>query len=271
MQWIFCKELLKHPYNLTKRQIWAFVEDGRLIPHDGRSRRVFPTIEQEQKGGHVRDLQETRDFLNDWLASSDEVTDFLDVLQQNEIGRSMGAETFIVHEDFMVKRARRESELADVNIQIGNLESDLDPSKAWKNLNVSPGRQNELWDDVISQSAFAASEVEKLSVAESATEAQCPFPVKEEIGFRPPANKKKRQDQKDREAVENWAQDYFKQFKEKPDAAPELIDVVKIAQEQLDAAKGWDERTLVDWIRPFHLRYTPGKPGRKKGCKKVKR
>jgi hypothetical protein len=132
----------------------------------------------------------------------------------------------------------------------------------WKLEELLPNNLNELLS-----SFYDVSEVNKLfKQIESTT-------TKQKIGFDTGVvtDKSKRQDQKDREAVEAWAWEYFQQFKQAPDTVPTLIDVVKIAQEELEAARSYDERTLQDWIRPFHPQYTPGKPGRKKGRKKSKK
>jgi len=75
---------------------------------------------------------------------------------------------------------------------------------------------------------------------------------------------RKRQDQKDREAVEAWAREYFLQFQKTQEAIPKLARIVELAQERADAAKSYSPRCIQDWIRPLHPRYTPGKPGHKK-------
>jgi hypothetical protein len=283
--WIQGRDLSKRYRELSENELFEWCKAGRLQPFrkagleqlggwDHKSprgwRRVFPPGEANQK---YSQLCGAYYVLLGWIKSARRSENEHIQAYQDSFARSLkesgrvielpGIEQlkyvhFRFRQDGAAKIFRLFSEIEEIT-------RDLDPGKVWGNPRL-------VFSDVLNllmDSFFRSEDIDRLL---SSSMPEHTMPERERIGFKSglSTDKKKRQDQRDREAVEAWAREYFQPFQQTPDAAPKLIDVVRIAQAQLEAAKGWDERTLLDWIRTFHPRYTARKPGRKKGSKKAK-
>lgn len=182
MQWISSKDFLTER-KFTKSQTWAHIENGRLIPYDRDGRRVFPT--EELRRFYYRDLVSLRERqadLNDWLAHSNAETDLIDVEHQNRITSFSGV--VIAHEEYAVKRARHEQTVAETNQQIREWEAETDRANAWKNHDLTPAQQEELFGKFF----FSMDDVNGLSAA---TEKNEPEPVAEAQEQKPAKRLKK--------------------------------------------------------------------------------
>ena len=240
MKWIQGKKLLEPPYSKSHQEIFQLVENGALVPyekapptfyatheHNG-ARRIFPTWQHEKQYDSLIGLRSQLSKCEEWLSRPD-------------------SENHSLVEDPQVKRDRLTREVEQKSTEINLLNSELDPGRVWKNLDLSPARQEELLSRLL-EGQYLKDAVEKLLGS----------------GLIQPHTPTKRKNQIDRDLARQRAADYRKQY---PNLT--LTEMVKKLQDKHrnDSTqlftRDYSDKTIIEWIRDI-LPYTPLKPGRKK-------
>jgi len=161
--------------------------------------------------------------------------------------KEQGLEIRTLVEDPQLKRDRLTLELEEKRSEINLLKSELDPSRVWKNLDLSPERQEELLKRLL-EGQYLKDEVEKLLGSE-VTQPHTPINRKNQI---------------DKDVARQKAADYWKnqpelsltemvrklQYKHRNDGKPHYT-------------RDYSEETITKWIRDLCPSYSPSKPGRK--------
>jgi hypothetical protein len=241
MKWIQGKKLLEPPYSKSHQEIFQLVENGALVPyekapptfyatheHNG-ARRIFPTWQHEKQYDSLIGLRSQLSKCEEWLSRPD-------------------SENHSLVEDPQVKRDRLTREVEQKSTEINLLNSELDPGRVWKNLDLSPARQEELLSRLL-EGQYLKSEVEKLLGS----------------GLIQPHTPTKRKNHIDHEIARQRTADYLEQ-----DPGLSLTEMVQKLQcnhrnnsKQL-FTRDYSDRTITEWIRNLFTSYTPSKPGKKK-------
>lgn len=240
MKWISSKDFLAE-YKFTKMQTWAHIENGRMVPYDQGGGRVFPTDELNQLYcWALVSLRKSRYDLQRWLDTSTAETDYEDVERMNRVTSSSG--TVVTHEDYTAKRERKGQEVFQIEQRIRELETLTDRANAWKNHELTPAQEEELFDKFY----FSSDDVQKLTATG-------------------PSN----QEQKNAGSPKDSFRAYAKAIIDSGDIPTRTCLAEKILDSFPDTinpktGERYDIRTIIDWIRDLFPDFSPLTPGAKR-------
>jgi hypothetical protein len=183
------RDLLESPYDLNRRDISKFVQDGTLVPYESpdaeyikshkildadseRIWRVFPTPELQKKWLIELCLKQDRlEEAQKWSSKSDE--EHIEY-HKHDLNLDWGGappnylvdlETFI-DRNLPLLRQKYLQITKDFPSQIKNLEEKFAPNRVWKDLDLGPTQQETLMDKLL-DAWYPLDQVEAISGAKS--------------------------------------------------------------------------------------------------------
>ena len=187
MNWKKGRKLLEPPYSLSEDGIFKAVHEGNLVPyespdadfikrrgylepHSERIWRYLPTLKLDEKYKHLLHLQDMLDRAQKWVLISDE--EHIDAYKNDlNIGWGGGPPCLTDLETYASKTLPMERQkylqiIQEYPPQIEELEGELAPDKAWKDLGLEAVQKEVLMEKLL-DAFYELDRVESLSKTQS--------------------------------------------------------------------------------------------------------